>query len=195
MSRKVIKLYGGLLTPKAPVSKPQLSTKKAKYTGDSARNMRRKASAIKKRIQDQVLSSVPPIQSFFQKPKSVHRVPRNCTSKFNSKNNPIRTARAKSQSFKRKRKAAATTSTKGHKQHVGGAVRKRTRKLSRSTRKDAKAKRKRAAEKLKKKPKLSHLVATVRTRLTTLQKRIRSCARCAVGQSIILRDMHKNVSL
>ena len=141
MAQEVLALHGGILTQKAPAPKPQLPTKKAKYNGNSARHNRRKASAIKKRKLQQVLSSVPPIQSFFKKPKTGGQALRNCKSKFSSKNDHIRAAQAKLQGFKSKRKAVATSegatrpSTKGHKQNAKGAVRKRTRKLSRSSRK------------------------------------------------------------
>ena len=197
MSEKMLELHGGMLTQKAPAPKPQLPAKKSNYTGDSARHMRRKASANQKRKLQQVLAHVPPIQSFFKKPKTGGQAPRKCKSKFSSKNDRIRAAQLKLQDFKRKRKTAATSkgaarpSSKGHKQNAGGAVRKRTRKLSRSTRKAENAKNNRAVNVLKKKPKLAHLVTTVRSRLGALQQRIRSCTRCSIGQSILLRDMHK----
>ena len=196
MSQNVLQLHGGLLTQKSPSPKPKLPTKKATYTGKSARNMRRKASAKKKRKLQEVMASVPPIQSFFKKPSTERQPLRKCKSKFSSKNDHVRVVQEKLQTLKRKRKTLSTSSgarpsSKGHKQHANGAVRKRTRKLSRSSRKAAKAKQVRAAKKLKKKPKLAHLVTTVRSRLLVLQQRLRSSRRCSIGQSLLLRDMHK----
>ena len=43
---------------------------------------------------------------------------------------------------------------------------------------------------LKKKPKLAFLVSTVRDRLEILRRRMRSCRRCALGQSILLKSIH-----
>ena len=192
MSKETMQLHGGRLCIKAPSIKSGCVKKKAKYTGTSKRNLQRKARAARDKNVQQVLASTPPIQMFFKKQSKDERPVRKCESTYSSKNDKIREVRQRLKRARKPRKRARSTpSTKGHKQHAGGAVPKRTRRLSRNSRTASKAKAKRAHERLKPKPKLAHLVDTVRIRLETLRRRIRSCTRCSIGQSILLRDMHR----
>ena len=177
-------LHGGKLCIKPPAKKSVLSTpKKSKYTGQSKRNLQRKAHAIKTAKMSQFLKSTVPIQTYFQNQNNVARQSRNCASKFSSKNNMTRAIQQELEKKKKRKREGPARSTKGHKQKSGGAVKKRPRRLSRSSRKAAKAKSERKEPRLRKKPKKSWLVSTVRNRVELLRRRLRSCVRCSVGQS------------
>ena len=155
-----------------------LPKKKAKYTGNSTRNLQRRTRVAKDLKLKQILSKTAPIQTYFKKQNSEQQPMRKCKSKYSSKNDVVRAIKHKTEDANKR--SGPSHSTKGHKQYANGVVRKRTRKLSRSSRKAVKAKAKRAESKLSKKPKLSYLVSTVRERLESLRKRIRSCTRCSV---------------
>ena len=191
MSKQTMELHGARLSAKEPSKTPICVKEKAKYTGTSKRHLQRKARAARDKNVQQVLAGTPPIQMFFKKQSKDDRPVRKCASIYSSKNDKIREVKARAASLsKRARSTPSGHSTKGHKQSADGAVPKRTRRLSRSTRKNAKAKAKRRHDSLPVKPKLSHLVDTVRIRLESLRRRIRSCSRCSIGQSLLLRDMH-----
>ena len=190
MSKETMQLHGGRLCTKAPCKQSSCVKKKVKYTGTSKRNLQRKARAVRDKNVRQVLSSTPPIEMFFKKQSKDDRPVRKCKSTYSSKNDKIREVLKHVTSRKRARSTQSGRSTKGHKQHAGGVVPKRTRNLSRNSRKASKIKTERAHKRLPPKPKLSYFVDTVRVRLEALRRRIRSCSRCSIGQSILLRDMH-----
>ena len=192
MSQEMMSLNGGILCSKRPAEKTVLPVKKkAKYTGKSKRNLQHKARAAQSKKLAQIMESTPSIQTYFQKNDSGHQPTRNCASKFSSKNEISRSIKQNLEDKKRHKRKVPARSTKGHKQKRDGAVSKRPRRLARSSRTAAKAKSNRAEKRLEKKPKKAHLVSTVRDCVEFVRKRIRSCARCSLGQSTFLRDTHK----
>jgi len=191
MSQEKMQLHSGRLCEKCPDKKSVLPPrKKAKYTGQSKRNQQRKARAIKSKKLSSILQDTPSIRTYFCKANSDNRPKRNCKSTFSTKNNVTRAIKQKLQEKKKRQRQVPARSTKGHKQKSGGAVQIRTRRLSRTSRSSEKAKVKREESKLQRMPKKSHLVSTVRTRVEFLRKRMRSCIRCSLGLSNLMRDTH-----
>ena len=146
---------------------------------------------VKRARQKEISQKIPGILVYFSNAElfdAKKNPARECVSAFATKNNVKRHVK-QSLHQKKNESKARKTSTKGHRQHSGGAVKKRGRKLSRRGRNAHNTKVGRVP-KLKKKPKLAHLVITVRDRLDSLRRRIRSCSRCSLGQSILLKQMH-----
>ena len=105
-------------------------------SGKSKRTQQRHEAKAKRARLEQIKQKIPTILSYFSNKElfNAKKNPsRSCASDFATKNN-IKRQVQQSLLEKKNKSKARTTSTKGHKQHCKGAVKKRKRNLSRRKR-------------------------------------------------------------
>ena len=185
------------LTSTRSSSKSPRPKKRGQYFGDSERTKRRRLQVQKETAFQKCLQSVPSLHTYFNKSSTNSTVTRkrpsrSCTSLYTTSNNAKR--RVSLEVAEKRRKAIWARAPNNNKQRrastkTRGACKKRRSCLGRKTKK---AQRSSTARKtLQDKPTKSYLVVTMKTKLTTLEKTIRSGRRCNIVLSPLLRTMYK----
>ena len=185
------------LTPSPTTEKNARPKTRAPYTGDAKSTKRRRARLQKEVAHKKCLQSIPTLQAYFNKlpkgsPATKKRPSRSCESLYTTSNNGRR--RARLEVAAKKRKAIWARPANNNKQRraskkTRGVVKKRRSCLDRKT---SKAKRSAEARKtLQNKPAKSYLEDTMKAKLSTLEKIIRSGRRCNIVLSPVLKTMYK----